>query len=140
VRALLLRWVLAVVALVITRLILHGHGVHVAVQLSAFLVVLILAFANALVKPLLFLLKLITFPLNLLTLGLLGFVLSLVMNIVVFYVVGAGWRPDYAEGLAPGFRVVGLSAAALGGLLMSVINAFLLALVPERRREHAAEA
>jgi putative membrane protein len=133
VRALLLRWVLAVVALVVTGALLDSHGVHVAINLGVFVVVLILAFANALVKPLLFLLKLITLPLNILTLGVWGFVLSLIVNVLVFYFVGRfGW--------VPGFRVDGLAAAALGALLMSVINACLLALVPERRRYRGDEA
>lgn len=138
-RALLLRWVLAVVALFLTATVLRRYGVQVDNIGWAFVVVVALALGNALVKPLLFLLKLVTLPLNLLTLGVFGFVLSLAMNVLVFYVVGCGWRGPDVEGWVPGFRVVGLPAAALGALVMSVINACLLALVPDRRDRIAAQ-
>lgn len=138
-RALLLRWILAVVALFLTATLLRGYGVQVDSIGWAFVVVVVLALGNALVRPLLFLLKVVALPLNLLTLGVFGFVLSLAMNIFVFYLVGCGWRGPEVEGWVPGFRVVGLPAAALGALVMSVINACLLALVPDRRGRGAIE-
>ncbi len=123
---LLLRWVLASVALLITIKVVPGLSFSGS-PWGVFTATLALGLLNALATPLLFLMKLITIPLSCLTLGLWALLLSLIVNVLIFQFVGAlGW----------GFKVEGIKAAALGALVMSVLTAVLSGLfhVGRRRR------
>ena len=123
-RGLLLRWLLAALALYMTASFASRY-VYLESAPWAFLVVLILGFLNALIKPFLFIIKVITIPINLLTLGLFSFVLSLAVNVVLLYVLGGfHWLP--------GFSVEGLGGAVVGGVLMSVINMFFSLLIKDK--------
>jgi len=85
-----------------------------------FTATLVLGLLNALAAPFLFLVKLITLPLSCLTLGLWSFLLSLLVNILIFQFVGAlGW----------GFKVEGFRHAALGAIVMSVLTAIFSAIL-----------
>lgn len=125
-RALILRWLLATAALWLTSLLLPG-SVRIQGLIPALLATLAIGFLNALVRPLLIVFKVITLPLSILTLGLFALVVSLAMNIVIFYAVGHG-------GWIRGFSVPGFLAAAKAALVMSVINALLAWLLPGRER------
>jgi putative membrane protein len=122
---LLLRWVLASVALLITVKVVPGLSFS-ASPWGVFTATLVLGLLNALAAPFLFLVKLITLPLSCLTLGLWSFLLSLLVNILIFQFVGAlGW----------GFRVEGFRSAALGALAMSVLTTVLSGLFHLGRRK-----
>ena len=125
-RGLLLRWLLATLALYLTASFASNYVVVKSAP-WAFLVVLLLALLNAVVKPFLFVVKVITIPINILTLGLFSFVLSLAVNVLCFWVLGG-------FGLLKGdFEVKhGLAGAVVGGVLMSVINAFFSILVKDK--------
>lgn len=114
---LILRWLLTSVALLVTIHLVPGvrfAGEPVWVLAAA----AALGLLNMLARPALFLVHALTFPLACLTFGLWTFVLSLFVNILVFYFVGTlGW----------GFRVDGFLAAALGALVMSALNVVLSA-------------
>jgi putative membrane protein len=124
-RALLLRWILLSLAVWGAASVLPNHMMVVTSVWSALLAVVVIGFLNALVKPILFIFKLVTFPISLLTLGLFALIVSFVMNVIVFWVAGQGWLP--------GFRVRGVVAAAAGAVIMGVVNG-VLALLLERRR------
>jgi putative membrane protein len=124
-RALLLRWILLSLAVWGAASVLPDHLMVVSSVWSALLAVVVIGFLNAVVKPILFIFKLVTFPISLLTLGLFALVVSFAMNVIVFWVAGQGWLP--------GFRVHGLMAAAAGAAIMSVVNGVLALLIDRRR-------
>jgi putative membrane protein len=112
---LILRWLLASLALLITVHLVPGIsfvGSPVWILAGA----LALGLLNLLARPALLLLRVLTFPLSCLTFGLWTFILSLFVNILVFYFVGS---------LEWGFRVAGFGAAVLGAVVMSVLNTLL---------------
>jgi len=112
---LLLRWVLAAAALLLTVLLVEGVALTGG-PLHALLAVLALAVVNLLARPAVFLLKALTFPLSCLTFGLWTFLIWLFANVLVFYFVGTvHW----------GMRVESFGAAVVGALLVSVFNTVL---------------
>jgi putative membrane protein len=112
---LLLRWLLASVALLITVKLVPGMELSGS-PWGLFLATAALGLVNALAMPFVILIKLATLPLSCLTLGLWTLLVSLLLNILVFQFVGAlGW----------GFKVHGLLPAAMGALVMSVLTAVL---------------
>lgn len=108
---LVVNWILSTIALLlVTQLV---GGIHISGIMSALWAALIIGLINATVGNLL---KLVTFPLSVLTLGL----FLLVIN--AFMLKLATW-------FAPGFRVYGFWAAFWGALFMSLIGMFLRWLV-----------
>lgn len=101
---LLLKWIIA--ALAIFAAAYFVPGIHVASFITAFIVALVLGILSVTIKPVV---KLITLPINLLTLGL----FSLVVNALFFWLVGT---------IIKGFTVDGFVAAFLGSLVVSVVN------------------
>jgi len=81
-------------------------GITVDSFLTAFIVALVLGLINALILPLV---KLLTLPINVMTLGL----FSLVINILVFWLVSL---------FIPGFTVSGIFDAIIGALIIAVIS------------------
>ena len=89
---------------------------------------LIFGFVNALIGPIL---KLLTCPLIILTLGL----FTVLINTFIFYLVG-----QIGNFFGIGFGVSGFGAALLGGLITSIISVILTFLFrdemkPQRRRK-----
>jgi len=125
-KRLILHWMLAAVALLLTVWLVGEYGLHLTGSfLQAFVATAALGLLNALVRPFLILLRLITLPLTCLTFGLFGLLLSFACNAAVFYFVG---REKW------GFEVTGWLPAVLGAAVMSVINAVLSLLSGERKR------
>jgi putative membrane protein len=81
-------------------------GLHVADTLAAVIGAFVLGLANALVRPILFLL---TLPLTILTLGLFTFII----NAIVFWLVAY---------VTPGFRVDSFGSAFVCSLIMWVVS------------------
>ncbi len=106
---LVIRWALTSVALWLTSRLVSGIVVDGLLPLV--LAAIVLGFVNAIVRPLVLVL---TLPLNILTLGLLTFVIN-------------GAMLKLTAGVVPGFRVQGFWSAVGGALLLSVIS-FLLSL------------
>lgn len=116
VKSLVYRFVWNALALFLLAKGVYGNRVEISGFGAAFLVVLVLALAQALIRPALFLFRVVTFPLNLLTLGLLSFVFGLVLNAVVFFLIGQ-------TNLISGFHVKDFGAAFGMTLLYSIANA-----------------
>src|ERR1700682_3150935 len=109
---LLLNWVLSGLALWIVAHVVPG--IYVSGLLAALIAALVIGFINATIG---LLLKILTFPLTLLTLGLFW----LVINALMLELASAL--------LAPGFQVRGFLAAFIGAIVLSLVNLLLKAIV-----------
>lgn len=108
---LLLNWVLSAVAVWIVAQVVPG--VHVNGAVAALIAALAIGFINATIGALL---KIITFPLTLLTLGLFWFVINALML-------------ELASAVVPGFQVRGFFAAFIGAIVLSLANLLLKGIV-----------
>ncbi len=109
---LLLSWVLSAVAVWVVAKVVPGVSVHGPV--AALVAALVIGFINATIGALL---KILTFPLTLLTLGLFWFVINALML-------------ELASALlSPGFQVHGFFAAFVGAIVLSLVNLMLKAIV-----------
>jgi len=108
----LLNWVLSALAVwIVARVV---PGISVSGPLAALIAALVIGFINATLGALL---KILTFPLTLITLGLFW----LVINALMLKLASAL--------LAPGFQVRGFLAAFVGAIVLSLVNMLLKALV-----------
>ncbi len=101
---LLIRWILYALAVIFVSWIIPG--ITVENFLSAMLVCIVLALINTFIKPLL---QFISFPINILTLGLFSFVI----NALLLMLAGA---------ITPGFQVDGFLSALLGSIILSLFS------------------
>ena len=104
---LLLNWVLSGIAVWIVAHVVPG--VYVNGAIAALIAALVIGFINATIG---LLLKILTFPLTLLTLGLFWFVINALML-------------ELASALVPGFQVRGFFAAFVGAIVLSLVNVLL---------------
>jgi putative membrane protein len=109
---LLLNWILSALAVWIVAHLVPGF--YVSGFTAALIAALVIGFINATIG---LLLKILTFPLTLLTLGLFW----LVINALMLELASAL--------LSPGFQVRGFMAAFLGAILLSLVNMLLKWLV-----------
>ncbi len=91
-------------------------GVNVEGFFAAIVVALVLAIANAIVRPLI---ELLTLPLNILTLGLFSLVISALMVMLTDYFV-------------QGFSVDGFLTALIFGVVLSLINSVLFSFTKKK--------
>ncbi|MHB8218419.1 MAG: phage holin family protein [Candidatus Sulfotelmatobacter sp.] len=108
---LLLNWFLSALAVWIVAHVIPG--IYVSGPIAALIAALVIGFVNATLG---LLLKILTFPLTLITLGLFWFVINAFML-------------KFASALVPGFVVGGFTAAFLGAILLSLVNMMLKWLV-----------
>ena len=112
-RHLLLNWLLSALGLFLVAHIVPGF--EVSGFMAALLAAVVVGFVNSTLG---LLLKILTFPLTILTLGIFWFVINALML-------------ELASGLVPGFYVRGFLSAFLGALVLSLINMLLKSLVSE---------
>ncbi len=108
---LLLNWVLSAVAVWIMAQVVPG--IHVNGAVAALIAALAIGFINATIGAIL---KIITFPLTLLTLGVFWFVINALML-------------ELASAVVSGFQVRGFFAAFVGAIVLSVVNLLLKSIV-----------
>lgn len=89
-------------------------GVQVDGFFAAVVVAIILALVNAFVRPVV---GLLTLPINVVTLGLFSFIITALMVMLTAMIV-------------PGFEVSGFLAALLFGVVLSLVNGLLFAVMP----------
>jgi putative membrane protein len=113
----LLNWVLSALAVwIVSRVV---PGIYVSGAAAALIAALVIGFINATIGVVL---KIITFPLTLITLGLFWWVINALML-------------KFASALVPGFQVRGFFAAFIGAIVLSLVNMLLKWLVyPTRER------
>jgi putative membrane protein len=112
---LLLSWVLSALAVWIVAQVVPG--ISVSGPVAALIAALAIGFINATIGMLL---KILTFPLTLITLGLFWFVINALML-------------KLASAVVPGFRVHGFIAAFVGAIVLSMVNLMLKWLVMPRK-------
>jgi len=108
---LLLNWVLSALAVWIVAHVVRG--VSVSGPMAALIAALAIGFINATIG---LLLKILTFPLTLVTFGLFWLMINALML-------------ELASALVPGFRVQGFWAAFWGAIVLSLVNMLLKWLV-----------
>lgn len=101
---LLIHWVLTALAIWIVSQFVHGFSV--SGPMAALIAAVVIGFVNATLG---FFLKIVTFPLTVLTLGLFWLVINAVMI-------------ELAAALVPGFRVASFGAAFWGAIVLSLVN------------------
>jgi putative membrane protein len=90
-------------------------GIYSANLLITIVAAFVLGVLNTFIKPILLIL---TLPLNILTLGLLTFIIN-------------GFILYFTAGLVVGFRIAGFGAAVVGGLLFSLVNMLVNSMIRE---------
>ncbi len=118
-KKLLIRWVISAVSIFAAAWLLPGIQVEGGGWMVYFWMAIILGLANAIIRPIL---KLLTCPLVLLTLGL----FTLVINALTLWIAAS-----IAEGMGIGFHVAGFGSALLGSIIISVVSVILNAFVKD---------
>jgi putative membrane protein len=113
---LVLHWILSALALLIVAHLVRGFEIRGFG--SALIAVIVIGLINATLG---LLLKLLTFPLIILTLGIFWFVINALMLML------ASW-------FVPGFVVVGFWPAFMGAIVLSLVNLAFRVLLPKRER------
>jgi putative membrane protein len=114
---LVLKWLVSAVALIVVAYIVPG------ITVSGFVVALIAALVIGLLNASIgLILKVITFPITLLTLGLFWFV----VNAIIL---------ELASAIVRGFEVRGFWSAFIGAVVLAIVNMVLHAIIPDRRED-----
>ncbi len=100
----LLRWLVTTLAVFALPYFIHGIGVNSIV--TAILVGACLVFINLIIKPVV---KILTLPINIITLGL----FSLILNALFFWLVTR---------IVSGFTVTTFTAAFIGAFVIGIVN------------------
>lgn len=108
--------VLSAVAVLISAYIIQG--VEVEGFFAALVVAVVLGLVNALIRPVL---NFLAFPINFLTLGLFSFVITALLVMLTGAIV-------------PGFVVTGFVPALLFGVVLTLVNGVLFAVMPEENK------
>lgn len=111
--ALLLQWLLSAIALILVSKIVPGF--QVLGLWPALIAALVIGLLNATIGSLL---KIITFPLSILTLG-------------IFLLVINGLMILLASAVVPGFRVNGFAPAFWGAIILAILGMLIKAIVKE---------
>jgi putative membrane protein len=99
--------------LITTRLV---SGFVITDLKTAFIAAIVIGILNTFVKPVL---RILTFPITLLTLGLFSFVLNVLLLM-------------FAASITPGFNITGFMPAIIGSIVLSLVSAVLHLLVKDK--------
>jgi len=116
----ILNWILSALALVIVAHVVNGFEVRTFG--AALLAAIVIGLVNATLG---LMMKILTFPLTLVTFGIFWFVINAIML-------------EIAAAFVPGFTIHGFTPAFLGAIVLSIVNLFLkvIARPLTRRNEH----
>jgi putative membrane protein len=110
---LLINWLLSALSLVIVAHLVSGF--HISGFGAALIAAVVIGLANGTIG---FFLKVVTFPLSILTLGLFWLIINALML-------------ELASAFVPGFRIDGFLPAFLGSIVLSLVNMVLRFLTGE---------
>jgi len=114
---LLLHWILSALALLIVSHFVRGF------ELSGFVAALIAAVVIGLINATLgLILKVVTFPLTVVTLGIFWFVINALML-------------ELASAVVPGFHISGFRAAFIAAIVLALVNMIIRWLIPKKRSD-----
>jgi len=114
---LVVKWLVSAVALVVVAYIVPG--ITVSGFVVALIAALVIGFLNATIG---LILKVITFPITLLTLGIFWFV----VNAIIL---------ELASAIVSGFEVRSFWSAFVGAIVLAIVNMVLHAIIPDRRED-----
>jgi putative membrane protein len=114
-KSLLFRWALSAISLLVVAYVIPGISVDGV--MTALLAAVVIGLVNG---TLWLLLKVVTFPLTLLTLGLFWLIVNALMLML-------------AAKLVSGFSVSGFWAAFFGSILLGIVNSLLSKLIDEKK-------
>lgn len=113
----LINWLLSALAVwVVSRLL---HGFHVSSIPAALIAALVIGFVNATLGAVL---KVLTLPLTILTLGIFWFVINALML-------------ELASAIVPGFKIDNFTSAFVGAIVLSLVNMLFRWLAGTSRKE-----
>jgi putative membrane protein len=115
---LLLNWLLSALALIIVAHVVPGF--YLSGFGAALWAAVVIGLVNATVG---LILKVLTFPLTILTLGIFWLIINALMLLL------ASW-------FVPGFHIRSFWAAFVGAIVLALVNMFFRWLVPKREREY----
>ena len=118
---LLIRWLILTTAIIFASYMLDG--IEVKGFFSAFFAAAVLGILTAFIRPIL---PILTLPINILTFGLLTFLINALLL-------------KMASGIIPGFEVHGFWTAIFGSLIISIISWLLNAFISDRGRVEKTE-
>jgi putative membrane protein len=113
----IVNWVLSALALLVVTYIVPGF--HVSGIVAALIAAVVIGLLNATLGVFL---KVITFPLTVVTLGIFWFV----VNAIVL---------KLATAVVPGFNIIGFWPAFVGAIVLALINMLFRWLMPKREEE-----
>ncbi len=129
-KRILWNWIISAAALAIAALLLPKQ-----VQVHNFLNVLwiapLLGLVGVVVGVLSWFVKAIAFPVNLLTLGCFGFIVSFLLYVLALYVL----MNNEHSALSPYMTVNGFGGAAALAAVMAVVGAVLIIILPVKKRD-----
>jgi putative membrane protein len=132
----LIRVVVLAVALLLTALLVPDIAIDWAddaegILLTLLALALVFGLINAFIRPIA---KLVSVPLNVLTLGLFSVVLNGALLLLVAFVVDVAFGPLIViGGFPPDLSLEAVGAAAVGSFIISVASAALTILIPDAR-------
>ena len=113
----LINWILSALAVWVVSQFVPGFHVHGAA--AALIAALVIGFINATLG---LIIKVLTFPLTILTLGIFWFVINALML-------------ELASWFVPGFRIDSFMSAFIGGIILSLVNMIFRWLAGTNRRD-----
>lgn len=113
---LIINWILAALAVWVVAQFVPGF--HVRGAAAALIAALVIGLVNATLGTML---KIVTFPLTVVTLGIFWFVINALML-------------ELAAWFVPGFRIDSFKAAFIGGIILSLVNMIFRWLVGTNRK------
>jgi putative membrane protein len=112
----LLHWICSALAVYLTSILIPGF--YVSGPIAALIAAVVIGFVNATLG---FVLKIITIPFSIITLG-------------IFLLVINGLMLEVASAFVPGFHIQSFGAAFIGAIVLSIISMLLRwIIVPEKR-------
>ncbi len=132
--SLIIRVAIVAVALLLTALLVPDIEIDwpdeaEGVAITLLVLALALGLINALIRPVA---KLVSIPLNIVTLGMFSVVLNAVLLLLVAFVVDLLWGPlMVVGGYPPELGLEAISAAVVGSFIISAISTALSILIPE---------
>src|SRR5438477_12901677 len=113
----LVHWLLSAFSIwIVSRLV---PGFAVSGPLAALIAAVVIGLVNATLG---LFLKIVTFPLTILTLGIFWFVINAMMI-------------EFASAFVPGFHIASFASAFWGGIVLMIVNSLLKWLILPKRRE-----
>jgi putative membrane protein len=120
---------LLLTALLVPDIVIDWSDDAEGIAITLLLLTLVFGFVNAFIRPIA---RLVSIPLNILTLGMFSVVLNAALLLVMAFLVDLAWGPlIVVGGFPPDLGIETIGAAALGSFIISAISTALGLLIPD---------